>query len=52
MPTSSHSKLWATLGGFLLLISNKTLSYGSKPRFDTIMKITQALGIKLVPMHI
>ncbi|MFK3559251.1 addiction module antidote protein [Pasteurella multocida] len=30
----------------------KTLSHGSKPRFDTIMKITQALGIKLVPMHI
>ncbi|HHT7855876.1 addiction module antidote protein [Pasteurella multocida] len=30
----------------------KTLSSGSKPRFDTIMKITQALGIKLVPVRI
>ncbi|WP_103188333.1 addiction module antidote protein, partial [Pasteurella multocida] len=30
----------------------KTLSHGSKPRFDTIMKIVQALGIKLVPTHI
>lgn len=30
----------------------KTLSYGSKPRFDTIMKIMHSLGIKLVPTHI
>ncbi|MEB3475752.1 putative addiction module antidote protein [Pasteurella multocida] len=30
----------------------KTLSYGSKPRFDTVMKITYALSIKLVPTHI
>ncbi len=33
----------------------KTLSPGSKPRFDTIMKITRALGVPLavknIPVH-
>ena len=27
----------------------KTLSPGAKPRFDTIMKITKALGVPLAP---
>lgn len=27
----------------------KSLSPGAKPRFDTIMKITKALGVPLVP---
>lgn len=27
----------------------KTLSPGAKPRFDTIMKITKALGVSLTP---
>ena len=28
----------------------KTLAHGAKPRFETIMKITKALGVPMVPM--
>lgn len=29
----------------------KTLSEGAKPRFDTILRVTQALGLKLTVAH-